>query len=53
MAVGRRAARLGGEPAPLLVVGVRDSKDPRGEALVFTAHAWRAFIDRVKSGKLG
>jgi ABC-type amino acid transport substrate-binding protein len=34
-------------------VGVRDSKDPHGEALVFTAQAWQAFIDRVKSGKLG
>lgn len=34
-------------------VGVRDSKDPDGQALVFTTPAWRAFADRVKSGKLG
>lgn len=30
-------------------VGVRDSKDPDGQALVFTTRAWRAFADRVKS----
>jgi Domain of unknown function (DUF397) len=34
-------------------VGVRDSKDPGGPALVFTAQAWQAFTDQVKSGKLG
>lgn len=34
-------------------VGVRDSKDPGGRALVFTAQAWQAFTVRVKSGKLG
>jgi hypothetical protein len=34
-------------------VGVRDSKDPGGRALVFTVQAWQAFTDRVKSGKLG
>jgi hypothetical protein len=33
-------------------VGVRDSKDPDGRALVFTAPAWLAFADRVKSGNL-
>jgi hypothetical protein len=32
-------------------VGVRDSKDPDGQALVFTALAWRAFADQVKDGK--
>ncbi|QLQ36071.1 DUF397 domain-containing protein [Micromonospora robiginosa] len=26
------------------VVGVRDSKDPRGPVLVFGAPAWRAFV---------
>jgi Domain of unknown function (DUF397) len=31
-------------------VGVRDSKDPGGQALVFTTAAWRAFAGRVKSG---
>jgi hypothetical protein len=34
-------------------VGVRDSKDPDGQPLVFTALAWLAFADRVKSGKRG
>jgi|HubBroStandDraft_6_1064221.scaffolds.fasta_scaffold185269_3 hypothetical protein len=34
-------------------VGVRDSKDPDGQALVFTNLAWRAFADQVKSGKPG
>jgi hypothetical protein len=32
-------------------VGVRDSKDPRGQALVFTAAAWQAFAGQVKSGQ--
>ena len=31
-------------------VGVRDSKNPGGPALVLTASAWRAFAERVKSG---
>ncbi|MBE1486158.1 DUF397 domain-containing protein [Plantactinospora soyae] len=26
------------------VVGVRDSKDPSGPALVFAPHAWRSFV---------
>ncbi|NJP30510.1 DUF397 domain-containing protein [Micromonospora thermarum] len=29
------------------VVAVRDSKDPTGPALVFGAHAWRAFVAQV------
>ncbi|MFG1890816.1 DUF397 domain-containing protein [Micromonospora sp. NPDC049051] len=29
------------------VVGVRDSKDPAGPALVFTPTAWRAFVARL------
>jgi hypothetical protein len=32
------------------VVGVRDSKDPGGRALVFTTAAWRAFAGQVRSG---
>ncbi|MCG5218219.1 DUF397 domain-containing protein [Streptosporangium sp. KLBMP 9127] len=32
-------------------VGVRDSKDPNGPALVFTPAEWRAFIGGVKSGE--
>ncbi|MFI5929270.1 DUF397 domain-containing protein [Micromonospora sp. NPDC051543] len=27
------------------LVAVRDSKDPSGAALVFTADAWRAFVE--------
>ncbi|MBY8885763.1 DUF397 domain-containing protein [Streptomyces sp. PTM05] len=34
------------------VVPVRDSKDPHGPALLFTPHAWSAFIGAVKSGEL-
>jgi Domain of unknown function (DUF397) len=33
------------------VVGVRDSKDPDGPALVFTVTEWRAFIDSAKDGE--
>ena len=33
------------------VVGVRDSKDPDGQALVFTTPAWRVFADRVKNAQ--
>lgn len=29
------------------VVGVRDSKDPAGPALLFTPTAWRAFVAGV------
>lgn len=30
------------------VVGVRDSKDPAGPALVFTPRSWQAFLDLAK-----
>jgi Domain of unknown function (DUF397) len=33
-------------------VGVRDSKDPQGPALSFTAGEWRAFIGAVQKGEL-
>lgn len=33
------------------VVGVRDSNDPDGPALLFTPRAWRAFIAGVKNGE--
>ena len=33
-------------------VGVRDSKDPDGPALVVTPGAWRAFTARVKNAEL-
>ncbi|GIJ21931.1 DUF397 domain-containing protein [Micromonospora lutea] len=29
------------------VVGVRDSKDPTGPALIFTPAAWRAFVTEI------
>jgi hypothetical protein len=33
------------------VMPVRDSKDPEGPALVFTAAAWAAFVADVKAGR--
>ncbi|MBF6133153.1 DUF397 domain-containing protein [Nocardia otitidiscaviarum] len=33
-------------------VGVRDSKDPTGPALVFDAFCWDAFVGAVRSGRL-
>jgi Domain of unknown function (DUF397) len=32
------------------IVAVRDSRDPDGPKLVFTAAAWRAFLDGVRRG---
>ena len=32
-------------------VGVRDSKDRSGPALVFTASEWRAFVAGAKNGE--
>ncbi len=34
-------------------VGVRDSKDPAGPALVLSPGSWRAFTARVKNGEFG
>jgi hypothetical protein len=34
------------------IVGVRDSKDRLGPALLFDPAAWSAFIAEVKSGQL-
>jgi Domain of unknown function (DUF397) len=31
-------------------VPVRDSKDPQGPALIFSANAWSAFVTSVKAG---
>ena len=33
------------------VMPVRDSKDPQGPALVFSADAWSAFVAAVKIGE--
>ncbi len=41
------AAFLGGD-----MVGVRDSKDPTGPALIFSPSEWDAFTASVRSGKL-
>ncbi|PYC87896.1 DUF397 domain-containing protein [Streptomyces tateyamensis] len=35
------------------VTPVRDSKDPEGPALVFTATAFAAFVSGVKMGEFG
>lgn len=32
-------------------VAVRDSKDPDGPKLAFTATEWKAFVRRAKSGR--
>jgi hypothetical protein len=34
------------------IVAVRDSKDPDGPRLVFTAAEWRAFVRSVRHGEL-
>jgi len=34
-------------------VAVRDSKDPEGPKLAFTAEAWDTFIEHVKQGQPG
>lgn len=31
---------------------VRDSKNPDGPALAFTAGEWRAFLNRLRSGQI-
>ncbi|MGI5146443.1 DUF397 domain-containing protein [Plantactinospora sp. CA-294935] len=56
-AVWRRSSRSNGangayvEVADNLpgVVGVRDSKDPTGPALLFSASAWRSFVGQVRA----
>lgn len=35
------------------MVGVRDSKDPNGPALVFTPSEWDAFTATIQGGALG
>ena len=34
-------------------VAVRDSKDPDGPKLAFTAEAWDSFIEHIKRGQPG
>ena len=38
---------------PAGAVGMRDSKDPNGPALVFTAGEWAAFLGGVADGDFG
>ncbi|MGW4892726.1 DUF397 domain-containing protein [Kitasatospora sp. NPDC004240] len=35
------------------VMPVRDSKDPHGPALIFSASAWSAFVSAVRAGEFG
>jgi hypothetical protein len=35
------------------IVGVRDSKNPAGPALIFTPGEWSTFLRGVKGGDLG
>lgn len=35
------------------IVPVRDSKDPKGPALVFSADAWQSFASAVAAGEFG
>lgn len=56
----RKAARSSGNGSECVevadlgrAVAVRDSKNPTGGALSFTAAEWRVFANRVRSGKLG
>jgi hypothetical protein len=32
-------------------VGVRDSKNPAGQALIFASRQWGSFVDAVKNGR--
>lgn len=55
-AVWRKSSRSGGNGGQCVevadnlsgVVGVRDSKDPTGPALVFGPAAWRAFVEHAR-----
>jgi hypothetical protein len=35
------------------IVAVRDSKDPGGAVLVFTAEEWAGFVEGVRGGEFG
>jgi hypothetical protein len=34
-------------------IAVRDSKNPSGPVLRFSADAWQAFVSNIKAGQLG
>ena len=44
---GGNCVEVGADP---LHVAVRDSKDPDGPKLAFTAEAWDTFIEHIKHG---
>jgi hypothetical protein len=54
----RKSSRSNGQGAACVevadnlagVVGVRDSKDPDGSALVFAPAAWRSFVTHLGDG---
>jgi hypothetical protein len=46
-------AVLGRTPKHEHDIAVRDSKDPHGPALTFTARQWRDFIAAIKAHELG
>ncbi|MFB7614599.1 DUF397 domain-containing protein [Kitasatospora sp. NPDC056181] len=56
----RKSSYSGGEGGDCIEVAdgvpntvpVRDSKDPHGPALTFTADAWRSFITAIHAGEL-
>lgn len=53
----RKSSRSGGNGACVEVahlpeaIAVRDSKDPAGPKLIFTCHAWAAFVKSAKGGR--
>ncbi|TDC43177.1 DUF397 domain-containing protein [Micromonospora sp. KC213] len=58
-ALWRKSTRSGNEGACVEVadnlpgiVGVRDSKDVQGQALVFTPQTWQTFIEGVRADAL-
>ncbi|WP_433359262.1 DUF397 domain-containing protein [Streptosporangium sp. CA-115845] len=60
-AVWRKSSRSGGNGGSCVEVaslnggrvGVRDSKDRSGPALIFTSTEWRTFIGGIKGGEFG
>jgi hypothetical protein len=53
----RKSSRSSGDGACVEIarlpeaIAVRDSKDPSGPKLIFTPHAWAAFVESAKSGR--